>query len=409
MTDDRRKGRGGRARRYSRLHASIGSDIEHISASTARLRRPISPSLPHVPSGDSSPRHHLPSFYLFHGPSFSFLHGGRHHPPSVLSPHFFLFSRLSSYLLSDTAIHSDIPITDPSSIASISLNSSTSPSQSRNTPPWPFPSPSSLPSPSSYPLPGHSNHPSPADSAHSPSNMIGAPPAFYDPEREAQPQAPDYHDWAASYAQPQLGLTSSSSYPHRHSTTDPRPESQAQPTPQHRDQYQFVNQPPPSTSPDAAHYPYYFDPSSSLSQAITPQGWSPQEGVFSQPQASNNSYLNLMSQSYSAYDPPQTQQHQTQPPEHVARLAVTPVSDTTLPSASRVSPASVSNALPSPGPGSSNTSIRTVLVHPNPKRGSKSTKPVRKRQKPETDEDDDEDVLSAGIDTNAPRPNPNRL
>ena len=328
-----------------------------------------------------------------------------------ISSSFFCLS--SSYLLLDTAISSDIPINDRPSIASIPLNSSTSPSRPRNTPPWPFPShpsPSSLPSPSSYPLPGHSNQPSPADSAHSPSNMIGAP-TFYDPDREVQPQAPDYHAWTESYAQ---ALTSPSSYPHQHSTTDPRPETQAQPTPQHRDQYQFVNQPPPSTPSDPAHYPYFFDPSNSLSQAIPPQGWSPQERVYSQPQASNDSYLtNLITQSvgqYSAYDTPQTQ-HQSQSHEHAGRLAVTPVSDTTLPSGSRVSPASVNNALPSPGTGSSNPSIRTVIVHPNSKRVGKSssTKPARKRPKPETDDEEDDDVLSAGIDTSASRPNPNRL
>jgi hypothetical protein len=99
----------------------------------------------------------------------------------------------------------------------------------------------------------------------------------------------------------------------------------------------------------------------------------------------------------------------TQTTEPVApRLAVTPVSDTTLPSVSRISPASANNALPSPG-RSSNTSIRTVIVPP--KRGGKSasTKPVRKRQKPETDDDDEEDGLSASLDTSVSRPNPNRL
>ena len=46
----------------------------------------------------------------------------------------------------------------------------------------------------------------------------------------------------------------------------------------------------------------------------------------------------------------------------------------------------------------------------NARRGGKSTPgKVRKRQKPESDDDDDDDVLSAGMDTNATRPNPNRL
>jgi hypothetical protein len=236
--------------------------------------------------------------------------------------------------------------------------------------------------------------------------MIGAP-TFYDPDREAQPQTHDYHDWtAASYPQPQLAL-STSSYPHQHSTADPLPESQAQPTNRHRDQYQFVNQPPPSTSSDAAHYPYFFDPSNSLSQAIPPQGWSPQQRVFSQSPASNDPFLaNLMTQPASQYS---ATYDTTQTTEPVApRLAVTPVSDTTLPSVSRISPASANNALPSPG-RSSNTSIRTVIVPP--KRGGKSasTKPVRKRQKPETDDDDEEDGLSASLDTSVSRPNPNRL
>ncbi|KAH9995295.1 fungal-specific transcription factor domain-containing protein [Russula vinacea] len=232
--------------------------------------------------------------------------------------------------------------------------------------------------------------------------MIGATPTFFDPDRQAQPQAHDYHDWTtASFAQPQLALSTSSTFPHQHSTADPRPETQAQPTNRHRDQYQFVNQPPPSTSSDAAHYPYFFDPSNSLSQAIPPQGCDP--------------YLtNLLTQQasqYSAsYDTTQTQhQHQTQPTDPVApRLTVTPVSDTTLPSASRISPASTNNALPSPG-RSSNTSMRTVIVHPKRVGKSAPTKPVRKRQKPETDEDEEEDVLSASLDTSVSRPNPNRL
>jgi hypothetical protein len=126
---------------------------------------------------------------------------------------------------------------------------------------------------------------------------------------------------------------------------------------------------------------------------MPPQGWS-------QPQASNNSYL------VDGY-PTTYGTHQT---NVVPRLVVTPMSDTTLHSASRISPASTNNALPSPGTVSSNTPTRPVLMHPS-KRGSKPTptKHARKRQKSETDDDDDEDVLSASIDTNVPRPNPNRL
>jgi hypothetical protein len=231
--------------------------------------------------------------------------------------------------------------------------------------------------------------------------MIGAPPTFYDQELEAQPQTQDYHEWAASYTDPQLALTSTSSYPHP--TPDPQTESQAQPTPQHRDQYHFVTQALPSIPSDAAHYPYpshFIDPSNSLSGAIPPQGWSQQSSVFSQSPASTNPYV------YSTTYDPQTQ-HQSQPELGVPRLAVTPVSDTTLHSVSRISPASTNNALPSPGTVSSNTPARSFI----PKRGSKPTptKPMRKRQKSETDDDDDEDVLSASIDTSVPRPNPNRL
>jgi hypothetical protein len=111
-----------------------------------------------------------------------------------------------------------------------------------------------------------------------------------------------------------------------------------------------------------------------------------------------------MSQQYLAtYDTPQIQpQHPTQSAEQVPGLAVTPASD------SRVSPASANNALPSPG--SSHTLTRTVLEHPNTRRGGKSAPgKVRKRQKPESDDDDDDDVLSAGMDMNPTRPNPNRL
>lgn len=241
--------------------------------------------------------------------------------------------------------------------------------------------------------------------------MIGAPPTFFDPDLEAQPQTQNYHDWTTAYTDPQLALTSTSPYPHQHSTTDARPESQAQSTPQHRDQYQFVTQPPPSTPSDAAHYPYlsqFIDPSNSLSQAMPSQGWSQQSSVFSQVPASNNSYLmtQAIGQYSTTYDPAQTQHQQ---PEHITpHLAVTPGSDTTLHSASRISPASANNALPSPGTASSNTPTRTVIVHPSSKRGGKSTsaKQVRKRQKSETDDDDDEDL---SIDTSLPRPNPNRL
>jgi hypothetical protein len=238
--------------------------------------------------------------------------------------------------------------------------------------------------------------------------MIGATPTFYDPELESQPPTQEYPDWTTTYGQPQHPLTSSSSYPHQHSTTDPHPDSQAHPPPQRHDRYQFVNQPAPSTSPDATQFPYFssfVDSSNSLSQAMRPQGWSaPQSSVYSQAPAPNNTYFDLMSQQYStSYDTPQGQsQHPTQPAEQVSGLAVTPASD------SRVSPASANNALPSPG--SSHTPTRTVLVHPNTRRGGKSTPgKVRKRQKPESDDDDDDDVLSVGIDTNVSRPNPNRL
>ena len=230
--------------------------------------------------------------------------------------------------------------------------------------------------------------------------MIGATPTFYDPELEPPPPTQDYPDWTASYGQPQLALTTSSSYPHQHSTaTDPHPDTRAHPPPQHHDRYQFVNQPPPSTSSDATQFPYFssfVDSSNSLSQAMRPPGWSaPQSSVYSQAPAPNNTYFDLISQQYPAtYDTPQNH-----PVEQVPGLAVTPASD------SRVSPSSANNALPSPG--SSHTPTRPVLVHPNTKRGSKST-PRRKRQKPESDDDDDDDVLSAGIDAN-PRPNPNRL
>jgi hypothetical protein len=241
--------------------------------------------------------------------------------------------------------------------------------------------------------------------------MIGATPTFYDPELESQPPTQDYSDWRSAYGQPQHALTTSSSYPHQHSTTDPHPDSQAQrPPPQHHDRYQFVNQPPPSTTSDATQFPYFpsfVDSSNSLSQAMPPHGWSaPQSSVYSHASASNdNTYFDLMSHQYPAtYDtPPHQPQHPTQPAEQVPGLAVTPASD------SRVSPASANNTLPSPG--SSHTPTRPVLVHPNTKRGGKSTSrgSVRKRQKPESDDDDDDDVLSAGIDTNLPRPNPNRL
>ena len=88
----------------------------------------------------------------------------------------------------------------------------------------------------------------------------------------------------------------------------------------------------------------------------------------------------------------------------VIDLAVTPASD------SRVSPASSNNALPSPASGSSHTPTQTVLVHPNYRGGGTSTPgKVRKRQKPESDGDDEDDVMSAGMDTNVPRPNPDRL
>jgi hypothetical protein len=311
---------------------------------------------------------------------------------------------------SDTAISSDDPVNDRHpSIASSPFNSSTSPSQSRNSS-WPFPSrpsPSTHSSPSSYPLPGHSNHPSPADSAHSPPNMIGATPTFYDPELEPQPTTQDYPDWRSTYGQTQLPLTTSpSSYPHQHSSTDPHPDSQAHPPPQHHDRYQFVNQPPPSTSSDATQFPYFpsfVDSSNSLSQAMRPQGWSaPQSSVYPQASTPNNTYIDLMSHPYpTTYDTTQSQpQHLMQSVEQVPGLAVTPASDP------RVSPASASNALPSPG--SSHTPTRPALVHPNSKSGSKSRQrnSVRKRPKPESDDEDDEDVLSA---SNVSRPNPNRL
>jgi len=238
--------------------------------------------------------------------------------------------------------------------------------------------------------------------------MIGATPTFYDSELEPQPPTQDYPDWTSTYRQPQLALTSSSSYPHRHSTTDPHPDSQAHPPSQHQDRYNFVNQPAPSTSPDATQFPYFssfVDSSNSLSQAMHPQGWSaPQSSAYSQASAPNNSYFDLMSQPYPAtYDTSQSQsQHQTQPAEQVPGLAVTPAPD------SGVSPASANNTLPSPGSSQTYAPTRTVLVHPNTKRGAKPSK-VRKRQKPESDDDDDEDVLSAGIDSNVPRPNANRL
>ena len=364
----------------------------------------------HVPSGDSSPpTSHFPLLPLSWPRSIVLFSPSRQTQLTVcyFLPLFCLFSLIIIPSLSDTAISSENPITDRrTSIASNSLNSSTSPSQARNNP-WSFPShpsPSSLSSPSPYP--SHSNHPSPAHSAHSPPNMIGSTPAFYDPDVDAQPQTQDYHEWANTYQQPQLALTSSSSYPHQHPTTDPHPESHAQPTPQRQDRYQFVNQPPPSTSPDATDFPYFpsfVDSSNSLSQAMHPQGWSPESSIYSHGPTSNNAYLpNMISQQYSAPSiTTQAQhQHQTQPAEPVPGLAATPIS-------ASLSPASA-NALPSPG--SSNTGPRTVLVHPNTRRGAKSTpsKP-RKRQKPESDDDDDDDVLSAGIDTSASRPNPNRL
>jgi hypothetical protein len=73
---------------------------------------------------------------------------------------------------------------------------------------------STRPSPA---VPGHSNDPSPTDSAHSLPNMIGAP-TFYDPDLEPQPPTQDYSEWASTYGQPQLALTTSSSYPHQHPT-----------------------------------------------------------------------------------------------------------------------------------------------------------------------------------------------
>ena len=327
------------------------------------------------------------------------------------TPHrlFYSFFPLTYHPSSDTAISSDDPIIDRHPSIASTFNSSTSPSQSRN--PWfpSHPSPSTLSSSSPYPLPGHSNHPSPADSSHSPPNMIGATPTFYDPELEAQPATQDYREWTSNYGQQQLPLTTSASYPHQHSTTDPRPDSQAHPPPQHHDRYQFVNQPPPSTSSDATQFPYFpsfVDSSNSLSQAMRPQGWSAsQSSVYSQASPPNNTYFDMVSQQYPAtYDTPSSQpRHPTQPAEQVPGLALTPAPD------SRISPASANNTLPSPG--SSHTPTRAVLVHPNTKRGGKPTprNTVRKRQKPESDDDDDDDVLSAGIDTNVSRPNPNRL
>ena len=97
-------------------------------------------------------------------------------------------------------------------------------------------------------------------------------------------------------------------------------------------------------------------------------------------------------------------QHPTQLAEQVIGLAVTPASD------SRVSPASSNNALPSPGSSHTPTVTQTILVHPNSRRGGKSTPgKVQKRQKPESDDDDVDDVLSTGMDANVPRPNLNRL
>ena len=124
------------------------------------------------------------------------------------------------------------------------------------------------------------------------------------------------------------------------SPTDPRLNSHAHPPPQHHDRYQFVNRPPPSTSSDATHLPYFLsfvDSSNSLAQAMHPQGWpTPQSSVYSQASASNRTYFHLIFQQYPAT--PQSQpraQHPTQLAEQleVPGLAVTPASD------SRVSPA----------------------------------------------------------------------
>ena len=226
--------------------------------------------------------------------------------------------------------------------------------------------------------------------------MIGAPPTFYDTDLEPQPPTHAYSDWASNYTQPQLALTTSPSY-HHHSTIDPHPDTQAHPPTQHRDRYQFVNQaPPPSTSPDATQFPYFpsfVDSSNSLSQAMRPQGWSPpQTSAYSQRSAT---HFDLMSRQYPpTYDPPKNQpRHPSQPADQVLGLAITPAPD-------RVTPASVSNALPSPG--SSHTAHSDRPRSSYTKRGTRSTesRPGRKRQKSESDDGDGDDVLSAGIDMN---------
>jgi hypothetical protein len=249
--------------------------------------------------------------------------------------------------------------------------------------------------------------------------MIGATPAFYDQELEAQPPQPqDYHSWANSFGQHQLGLPGASSYVHPPSTTDshphPQPQSQ-QPTTRHHNQYQFVPQNPLPTTSDATQYGYFpiptqFDNQSAQtlrrprgSQPIQSQDWSQPTGpVYPQLPTSDDPFPDFISQPVGYPDPSQAQhQHQQQSTGHLTpQLVATPLSETT----SRISPSWVNNTLPSPG-GSSTTP--TIIVHPRfNKRGEKSSpSKSRKRQKPETDDDDDDDVVGANLDANVPRPN----
>jgi hypothetical protein len=250
--------------------------------------------------------------------------------------------------------------------------------------------------------------------------MIGAPPTFYDPEQEVPPQTHNYHDWATpaydQQQQQQHPLAASSSYPPQPSTTDPRPERQAQRTTRHHNQYQFVPQHPLTTTSDAARYNYLsipnqFDDRQSQTQTLRPQrvaqpvistqDWTQQSSHVFAPANTSTDYFDLLTQ----FPPQDTHdEHQAQPTDYLTpNLAVTPVSESTLHSAQNVSPGWGHPPLPSP---SSNTPTGTVIV---PLKRRDKNKPKRKRQSTETDDDEDDDVVGSSVDPNIPRPNLNRL
>jgi hypothetical protein len=248
--------------------------------------------------------------------------------------------------------------------------------------------------------------------------MIGAPPTFYDPDHEVhQPQTQNYHEWTTSYEQQhQLPLGASTSYPHQPSTTDQRPERQAQPTTtRHHNQYQFVPQHPLSTTSDAARYNYMalqnqFDdrPPQALRPQRIPQTVQSHTQDWSQPSNTGYSTEAYIHDLINPYPNLETHdEHQSQSADYLTSgLAGTPVSDTTLQIPSHISPGWPNPPLPSPGTATSNTPTSTVIVPP--RRKENKVKPKRKRQNTETDDDDDEDIASPGVDSSLSRP-PNRL